>query len=192
MNAPLQRAVLCFACLVLAACVPKSKHPLSDPALAKPDLGLVGTWHEKDADDEVMVISVKDSHWMHVEDRKKGHTADSYDFFVTEIDGCHFLNAIHFDTDSQGNASREGYYIVRYKLSGHLLSTWHLSEDKLTNAIETGKIRGKIEQDKNPPHVDTEITLQESTANLAKYFHERGPKSLFSNEHSDLYRIDGK
>ena len=192
MKTCLVRVVPLILCLLLVSCVPQSKHPLSDPSTARPDLALVGSWHEKDADDEVMVVTVKDDHWMHVEDRKKGHATDSYDFFVSEIDGCHFLNALHLDAASQGRSTSDGYYLVRYKISGRRLSTWHLNDDKLTDAIESGRLKGKIEQDKNPPHVDTDITLLDSTANLVKYFHEHGPKSLFSDDHSDLYRLESK
>jgi hypothetical protein len=185
-------------CLLLSACTTMSENPLSSPGSARPDPALVGSWQEKGDKDEILEFTIKDAHWMHLEDRKKDRPPESYDLFVTEIDGFRFLNVQYYDTDDKGHPVKQGYYLVRYEISGKRLATWWLDQDKAANAIRTGRLKGIIHQDKNPmmvgkpPHPDVDVTLQDSGANLIKFIRQAGAKAIFSDRHSDLYRVDRK
>src|SRR5579859_3972891 len=117
-------------CLLLTSCVVTSDNPLSAPEKAKPDPALVGQWQNKDDPSETYVFSIKDEHWMHIEDRKKDHPPESYDFFTTKVGENTFLNVIHLGKDDQGQPTHEGYFIVRYRVSAdHVLTTFYIDQD---------------------------------------------------------------
>ena len=185
-----------FLCLLLTSCITTSENPLSSPETAQPDPKLVGSWHEKGDTDETLEFTTKGAHGMHLEDRKKNKPPESYDMFVTVIDGNRFLNVQYFDKDDKGHAAKCGYYIVHYKVSGRILSTWWLDQDKTAEVVRTGKLKGIFQQDKNPmmignpPHPDVNVTLQDSGANMVKFIRNAGPKALFSDKADEMFRVE--
>ncbi len=183
-------------CLLLTACVTISENPLSSPETAQPDPKLVGTWQEKGDADETMAFTIKDAHWMHLEDRKKNHPSESYDLFITVIDGHRFLNALRLGNDDQGHPLKKAYFILRYEASDRVFSTWMIDQDKAADAVRSGKLKGTIHQDKNamkvgdPPHPDFDVELQDSGENMVKFIQHAGPKALFSDKRSEMIRVE--
>ena len=177
-------------CLLLTSCEVISEHPLSSPKTARPDPKLVGRWHEKGVTDETLEFTMKDAHWMHLEDRKKNRPTESYDLFVTVIDGNHFLNARHIDKTDPSGATKSDYFIVRYEVTDHVLSTWWMDEDKVEAAIQSGRLKGIVDEDKkdNRPHPDVDVTLQDTGENLVKFIRHTSTEALFSDKNSELYR----
>ena len=189
---PLVGSILC---LLLSSCVATSENPLSSPETAQPDPKLVGTWHEKGDPDpnETYEFTVKDAHWMHVEDREKDKPPESYDMFVTVIDGNRFLNVRHVGLDEQGHPFKKEFFIMRYEVTSHVFSTWMLDQDKAAEDVRSGKLKGTIHQNQstvgNPPHPDVDVFLQDSGTNLVKFIHENGPKALFSEKPGKMLRV---
>lgn len=181
-------------CLLLSSCVATSENPLSSPETAQPDPKLVGIWHEKGDSDETYEFTVKDAHWMHVEDRKKDKPSESYDMFVTVIDGNCFLNARHVGLDEQGHPFKKEYFIMRYEVTSHVFSTWMLDQDKAADSVRSGKLKGTIHENQstvgNPPHPDVDVFMQDSGANLVKFIQHNGPKALFSDKPGVMLRVE--
>jgi hypothetical protein len=180
----------------MTGCVTVSDNPLSSPEASRPDPNLIGTWHEKGVTDETIEFTMTDAHWMHVKDTKKDKPASEYDLLATTIDGQHFFSCRPVGLDEQGHRFKEQYYIFRYEISGKTFSQFWLDQDKAAAAIRSGKLKGVIHQlDKvtmggNPPHPDFDVTLQDSTENLAKFIQKEGPKALFNDKSSELVRMD--
>jgi hypothetical protein len=180
--------------LLLTSCEVTSENPLSSPATAQPDPKLVGRWHEKGAKDEILEFTVKDAHTMRLEDRKRNQPSESYDVFVSIIGGHHFLNARHIDNDDPSGATKSDYFIVRYEVSDHILTTWWLDQDKVAEAINSGRLQGVVRQDKDsskaghPAHSDVDVTLRDSGRNLANFIRRNSVDALFSDKSSELYR----
>jgi len=187
---PLAGSILC---LLLSSCVATSENPLSSPETAQPDPKLVGTWHEKCDADETFEFTVKDVHWMHVEDRKKDKPAEFYDLFITVIDGNRFLNVRHVGLDEQGHPFKKEYFVMRYEVTDHVFSTWMLDQDKAAEAVRSRKLKGRVHQNQstvgNPPHPDVDVFLQDSGANVAKFIHDNGPRALFTDKPSEMVRV---
>jgi len=181
-------------CLLLTSCVTTSEYPLSSPGTAQPDLKLVGTWHEKGDNDETYEFTVKDAHWMHIENRKEDKPPESYDMFVTVIDGNRFLNVRHVGNDEQGHPFKKEFFILRYEVTDHVLSTWMLDQDKAAAAVRSGKLKGTIHQNQsmvgNPPRPDVDVFLQDSGENMVKFIHENGPKALLSDKADKMLRVE--
>ena len=196
MKTPLFPVLGMLACLLLVSCVTVSRHPLSSPETAVPDPKLIGSWHAKGDSDEVMEFTVKNEHWMHLEDRKKNRPTDSYDLFATVIDGDQFLNVRYKGKDEDGE-NVKCYYIIRYKISGDRLTTWWMDLDKTAAAVRSGKLKGTVKEDKKlmvgqPPHPDVDVTLKDSGENIVKLIRSAGVDALFSKKGDDLYRIAPK
>jgi hypothetical protein len=181
-------------CLLLSACVATSENPLSSPETAQPDPKLIGTWHEKGDNNESYEFTLKDAHWMHVEDRKNDKPVESYDMFVTVIDGNRFLNVRHVGLDEQGHPFKKEYFVMRYEVTNHVFSTWMLDQDKAAAAVRSGKLKGTVQENQskvgNPPHSDVDVFLQDSGANMVKFIHENGPKALFSDKPCVMLRVE--
>ena len=183
-------------CLLLTSCVTTSEYPLSSPEMAQPDPKLVGTWHEKSDNDETFEFTVKDAHWMHIKGRKKDKPGDSYDTFVTVIDGNRYLNVRLLGKDEQGHPPKKEFFLFRYEVAGHVLTTWDIDQDKADEAVRTGKLKGTIRQDKNamkvgnPPHPDFDVLLQDSGVNMVKFIQHARPKALFSDKASEMVRVE--
>jgi len=183
-------------CLLLTSCVTTSDNPLSSPDAAQPDPKLIGTWHEKGDNDETMEFTIKDAHWMHVEDRKKDKPSESFDLFVTLIDGHRFLNVIHVGNDEQGHPFKKEFFIIRYEAANKLFTMWLIDQDKAATAVRAGKLKGTIREDKNgmmtgnPPHHDFDVELQDSGENMVHFLQHEGPKALFSDKPSEMIRVE--
>lgn len=191
------RLLVGFAsCPLLTSCIATSENPLSSPDTAVPDPKLVGTWHEKGDNDETLEFTVKNAHWMHLEDRKTNKPPESYDMFVTVIDGHRFLNVRPLGNEDQGLPPNKEYYIIRYEVTDHVFSTWWLDQDKAAEVVRSGKLKGTIRQNKNPsmigkpPHPDVDVVLQDSGANMVKFIRHAGFKSLFSDDASKMIRVE--
>jgi hypothetical protein len=181
-----------IACLLLTSCVTTSENPLSSPETAQPDPKLVGTWHNNGDADESFVLTVKDAHWMHIENRKKDKPTESYDMFVTVIDGHRFLNVRQLGNDEQGHPFKKEFFLIRYQVTDHVLSTWFMDQDKADEAVRSGKLKGTIHPGKNPTMAgpDEDVVLQDSGANIVKFIQHGGPKALFSDDASEMIRAN--
>jgi hypothetical protein len=174
--------------LALSSCVVDSDHPLISPAVAQPDPQLVGTWHTKAKVDEIITFSIKNAHWMHVEDVKAGKPAETHDFTVAVINGERYMQFHHYDE------SMPEYAFLRYRMiAGRgVMTTWSMDSDKAARLVRAGALKGVVHQTSSkgsPKWTNVDVTLTAGSPALAKFLGEDGPHTLFSNEGSNLYRL---
>ena len=105
--------------LALAGCPFTSDTPLSDPASARPDSRLIGTWrtHDKESGDwHSLTILAFDEHGM-VGFTTEGTSGkvDAFRAFPTVIGDETFLNFRELGKDAAGD-STEGWYFARYRI----------------------------------------------------------------------------
>ena len=201
---PLSLALGLASCLLLSSCNPvDSLRPLSSPATAQPDPQLVGTWvMKKDPDQTMLRFSIVKGAWMRVDitsakdaaKRKSAGKPESYDFFPTTIGKNHFLNVVMIEKDAQGDSVKH-YVFLRYEFSfGHKLQMWIMDEDEVSDAIDDGKLKGIVHEDKDlmvgkPPHPDADVTIQDTSANIVKFIQGADLDDLFENKLNTLYRV---
>src|SRR5258707_13738138 len=159
MKTPLFPALGLALCLLLSSCVTESHNPLSSPNTAPVDKRLLGDWFEK-KDGDTFRFSIKKEHWMHVvitpkqtdTKNKPGmvdHKPEEYDFFPTVIGTNTFLNIQMIGKNDQGHPTKS-YVFLRYSISpDHVLQMWMLNQDATAAAVQAGKLKGIVHQDKN-------------------------------------------
>ncbi len=119
-----QFALLAFLVLALSGCPFTSETPLSDPAAARPDSRLFGTWrtHDMESGDwNTLTILPFDEHAMvgFTSEGTSGKVA-AFRAFPTAIGEEMFLNFRELGKDDAGG-SPEGWYFARYRLVGDRL-----------------------------------------------------------------------
>lgn len=163
-------------CLTLAACVPNSQCPLSNPGDSHFDPKLIGDWLDK-KDQETYRITAKDGSWMHVDVLKNGTQTDSYNFYSTTIGKNTFANVIFTNKDNPA-LPPTGYTFIRYSTSeAGTLKMWSLSSDATAAAVRAGKLNGSVSADK-----DKDVYLTDDPATLVKFFQKANLDKLFTNE----------
>lgn len=201
MKTPLSLALGSALCLLLTSCVTDSLNPLSSPDTAHADSRLLGDWFDKDQDTH---FSVTKGPWMHVVITTKqaapnGRPSmidlkpEAYDFFPTVIGKDTFLNVQMIGKDDQGHPTKS-YAFLRYSISSdHVLQMWMMSEDLLAAAIRAGKLKGVVKPtgfiSGQAAHVDVDVTLLDTTANIVKFIQSMDVTELFSEKMEPLYRV---
>jgi hypothetical protein len=109
-------ALLAVLVLSLGGCPFTSSRPLSDPAAARPDSRIFGTWRTQDPEtgewNALTILPFNDSEMVGFAlDRTKG-TVDAFRVFPTAIAGESFLNF------QQLGGQDEGWYFARYQVDG--------------------------------------------------------------------------
>lgn len=187
-------------CLLLTSCVTDSVNPLSSPDTAKADPRLVGDWRGgTDDDPNTCHFSITKAPWMHVdiihpkEKSEPNELPDSYDFFPTVLGKETFLNVVMVGKDTQGHPTKS-YMILRYKFTNdHVLHMWMLSDEKAAAAVRTGKLKGLIKDNGpalgQPGRRDFDVTLQDTSGNVARFIQGSDLDDLFNNKLNGFYRV---
>jgi len=188
--------------LLLTSCF-DSKVPLSDPQKAKSDDHLLGAWRfrgdsgemnyyhfgrlgEKLPASVLRVVNVQ-----HMPDGKM-QQADLL-VFPTTLGGKTYLNVAEIKPSQLTALEEKGwtaeavdaYLILRYQITGDVLTLQWIDGDAKKRAIEAGKIKGAIEKDQDG---NTRFHFTDTTENLARFVAESGD-TLFSKDALRLERV---
>ncbi len=185
-------ALACLLALLLAACVPVSNRPLSDPAAARLAPELAGVWTARiEHEQAVLHILFRDERLAEllVTAERRGTEGPrgewmAFTFFPSRIGGHDYVN-LRYVTQSGANQAEppEGYLFAHYRLSpDDGLDVWTMSADSAKQAIQDG-LAGEVKKGK---WVD-EVRFTASTAELAAYLASHDPKMLFT-EHLGTFR----
>lgn len=180
--------------LLLAACVPVSNRPLSDPAAARLAPELAGIWTATIEDEEAgLHILFRDEGLAELlvtaarrrDDGPRGEWM-AFTFFPSRIGGHDYAN-LRFVAQSGKNQATppDGYIFAHYRFSpGGDLDVWTMSADSARQAIRAG-LAGEVKKGK---WVD-EIRFTASTAELAAYLASHDPKTLFVDHMGRFRRL---
>ncbi|MDP6707392.1 MAG: hypothetical protein QF893_13695 [Alphaproteobacteria bacterium] len=189
----LGRAVMAAAvALLLAACVPVSNQPLSDPATARLTPELAGVWTARIENEQAgLHILFRDERLAELllTAERRGNEGPrgewmAFTFFPSRIGGHDYVN-LRYVTQSGANQAEppEGYLFAHYRLSPDgSLDVWTMSAGGAKQAIQSG-LAGEIKKGK---WVD-EVRFAATTAELAAYLASHDPKTLFA-EHMGTFR----
>jgi hypothetical protein len=182
-------------CLLLASCL-DSKSPLSDPQQAKADARLAGVWRLEEGADvtyyhvgrlgEGFPKGMMGALWItHSEGGKLAMDAVRTVVFPTTNAESTYLNVGVVDEGkwraSEEKPSKElrwhpeiveGYFICKYQVKGDTLVLQRMDADAKAQAIKSGVIKGRIDEN-NPIITDTtENLLRFVTAHDKELFKE--------------------
>ena len=117
-----------------AGCIAEFVHPLSDPAKAKVDVALLGTWESVDKDDDtIFEIARKDQHWIALSQTNEPDSVG----FTSVVGDRKYLNM------KQDNGR---YILVEYQVTPQgQLNVWLLDDDVFEQAIKSGRLKGSLE-----------------------------------------------
>lgn len=178
--------------MFLAACGAVSVHPLSDPEKAVNDQRLSGLWTAKIDNELVFAHFVnKDestTEIVTVSSRENGNGDWTvFSMFPSRIGGESYMNVrlvIH-NGEAAGD-DEKSYGLVRYRISKDgVLKVWRMSEKKLIEDIESGKLKGEV---KKGSWVN-DVIITAPTDQLARYVRNSDPKRLFDELIGSLRRI---
>ncbi len=192
------------ACLLFASCI-DSTVPLSAPDTSVADERLLGDWRLRGDDGSVndyRVVAAGDKLPASVmrltgHARKPDDTTEQFEpllFFPTTIGQTTYLNVIEGKETIVKQIEDKGwtaetvnaYRIFRYRFEGQMLVVHIMDTDAKRRFIESGKIKGVIE--KNKDGFVTNICFQDTSENLARFVTEVGD-SLFSKDEIRLQRV---
>jgi hypothetical protein len=188
--------------LLFPSCV-DSKVPLSDPQKVKPDDRLTGVWrfrgdggemtyyHVGRAEEKLPASVIRVISVQHMPDGRmqQGELL----VFPTTLGGKTYLNVAEIKPSQLKLLEEKGwtadavnaYLILRYQVTGDVL-TFHLMDGETKRkAIEAGKIKGVIEKDQDG---NTRAYFNDTSQNLGKFVAQAGD-TLFSKDVLRLERV---
>lgn len=170
--------------LLVAACVPETVHPLSDPASAKIDTRLSGLWSGNigesfvfahflpKGDGEMEIVTVA---------REKDESAhwSVFSMFPSRVAGNDYMNVkLLVDDGRPQDQDDQGFVLCRYEVDGDGgLTVWRIDEAAAIADIEQGKVGGKVRRGK----WTTNVRITAPTAELGPYVAAADPKRLFAD-----------
>lgn len=174
------------------ACVPESRHPLSEPESSVIDQRLVGLWVGRFGDANAYLHFVPKSEnemaIIAVSRGAEGVAGWSVFTMVSGAIGETWYMSVKGRLDD-GEPWREGgggFFLCRYRISAQgELSLWLLEAEAAAAAI-AGGLRGRVE--KGRFFDDIEITA--ATAELAAYVAAADPETLFSDPIGSFRRLE--
>lgn len=194
---------LAALCLLFTSCF-DSKVPLSDPGKSKADERLAGSWRGRNDDGSVndyrfaraggklpaSVMRLTGSN------RKPDGTIEQFEpllLFPTTIGEKTYLNACDGKEQQVKLLEEKGwtgetvtaYSIFRYQVTGDKMTVQWMDGDAKKRAIESGKIKGKIEKDQ---YGNDRAHFTDTTENLVKFIAAAGD-DLFSKDGLKLERV---
>ncbi|MEI9896896.1 MAG: hypothetical protein WDN28_24325 [Chthoniobacter sp.] len=202
MNIRLLPALLAAATLLFAGCLPESKNPLSTPATSTIDPRLEGIYvARRDKKDDDLAGwhfhyrgakaagqgPARATPWLEVldiEHRQDGALkGNAYRVLTTHLGGHDYMSFIVVGGDRNQYATQ--YSFARYEVSwtGDI-RIWLVNSDVLTQAIQSGKLRGTVKTSHGK-----DILLTDSTAHLAAFVAASDPSVLFSGKPLALHRV---
>jgi hypothetical protein len=189
-----------LSCLLLTSCVTDSVNPLSSPDKSRADERLVGDWRDgTDSDRSTCHITITKAPWMHVDIIPDPHSSqandvpESYDFFPSVIGKDTFLNIVSVGKDDKG-APTKTYQFFRYTVSDdHVLKVWGMSNKLTAAAVRAGKLKGLLKPSgytvDQPPRPDFDVTLQDTSANIATFIQGSNIDALFGGKATSYDRV---
>lgn len=195
--------LLVAACSLLLTSCFDTKNPLSDPQKSKADDRLSGVWRFRGDNGEMnyyhighggekLPASVMRAFF--VQHRTDGTMqCGELLIFPTSIGDQTYLNAAE-STPSQlvlleekgwTNEAINKYLILRYQITGDVLTLQLIDQEAKNRAVEAGKIKGMSEKDRDG---NTRVHFTDTTENLAKFVAEAGD-DLFSKDMLRLERV---
>jgi hypothetical protein len=182
-------------CLLLTGC-DDSTTPLSDPQTSKADERLVGVWQQNNGDvfyhightdktfpKGMMRVVMVTHHEAGVD------PPDEYLAYSTVLGNKAYLNVV-IDEEQVKVLNAKGwktdvvksYTFMKYQLDGDTLTVWTIDETAKQKAIESGKIKGVIEDYKPAMFTDT-------AENIARYIADAGDSLWITKEPGRLERV---
>jgi len=105
--------------LALSGCPFTSDRPLSDPATARPDSRLVGSWRTPDRKsgewNTLMIVPFDEHEMVGMTPEGTSGRVDVFRLFRTDVGTESFLNFRQLKGDEEG--SPEGWYFARYRIA---------------------------------------------------------------------------
>lgn len=201
-------ALLAFALLglTLAACIPTSQHPLSDPATSTPDNQLSGLWLRGDQTEQ-QYLHIGRAHqpldparsevepglmrfWMITHHLSEGRLSEPFSmhFFSTQLGDRLFANlAVPPEGSTPGiPAKPQGYMIVTYQVDGDQLTVRLMDLDVAASLVESGKLAGNVEREPEKNRV-TKVTITSPTPQLAELLSVTDLDRLFPTDRKSVY-----
>lgn len=178
----LLRRWLLPALLVAVSCGPPgSKHPLTDPAAAKADPRLAGTFvGALEGARTVLHLFPKTGASLDLvlvgDDKEKGAAVLVFDAFPSVVGGRTYLNLR--SKTFQGPYGEdpklaEEWIFARYEVSPRgALTLWVMTEDEVKAAVEAGKLQGQV--------TEGDVHLTASSPELAAFVAAADPAKLFN------------
>jgi hypothetical protein len=180
-----------------------SKNPLSDPQTSKADGRLAGVWRTRNEGgdvsyyhigflgDNIPVGVMRVVTATHSPDGKLNPPGE-FLLFRTTLGQADYLNLTAAKEEQVKRIQASGwdpaivgdYLLFKYRVEGDKLLVWPVDGDAKRRAIESGKLKGTIEQRGD----DTKVRLTDTTENLARYVASAGD-SLFSQDAVRLERV---
>lgn len=169
--------------LILAACVPETVHPLSDPAQAKADSRLAGLWSIRIENEDMFLHFIPRSDgWTEIVSVSYRNNREAGDWtvfrmFPTRIDGRDYMN-VRFIAEAEERSKSKRFYLARYQLAQDgALTLWSMGRKPAIAAIKAG-LRGTV---KKGSFVD-EVIVKANTAALVEYLHRADVENLFGHK----------
>jgi hypothetical protein len=173
---------------ILSGCgVVQSVQPLSSPRMAVADKRLEGLWRETGVRGNVYYYFsfAADSHgtvMIFGTDPKSGFAQFKYDFFVTPAGKEGYLNLSHLVTDGPNGAffkpEGDNYFFAKYRFNWlGQLEYWPVMGDVFGKAVESHKLRGKADYDKQDDSYDN-IYLTDSSQHVFDFINSSKPKDV--------------
>ena len=201
-NRILQLIPVAALCLLFTSCV-DSKVPLSDPNMSKPDERLAGVWRKWDdvgggpyyhfarAGDKLPASVMRMASNSHKSDVTTEQSVPLL-LFPTTIGDKTYLNVADGREPQTKLVEEKGwtpdtvtaYLIVRYQVTGDVLTMQGIDGDAKKRAIQAGKIKGAIARDSSGA---IRVFFTDTTENLAKFITAAGD-DLFSKDVLKLER----
>lgn len=176
--------------LILAACVPETVHPLSDPAQAKVDSRLAGPWSARiDNEDVFLHFIPRSDGWTEIVSVSYRNNREAGDWLVfrmfpTRIDSRDYMN-VRFIAEAEERSKSKRFYLARYRLGQDgALTLWSMGGKPAIAAIKGG-LRGTV---KKGSFVD-EIIVKANTAELVEYLRRTDVENLFGRKIGVFRRV---
>jgi hypothetical protein len=175
---------------LLSGCaVVQSVQPLSSPRAAIADQRLAGLWQERDTKGShcyYYFSFAADGHgtlMMFGTDPKTGLGQIKYDFFVTPAGKGGYLNLSHETEEGMGTSGffkprGDNYFFVKYRyLWTGQLDYWPVMGDAFGNAVDSHKLQGRTEYDKQHSSYRN-IFLTDSSRHILDFIESSKPNDV--------------
>jgi hypothetical protein len=172
------------AALMLAGCLPvTTKTPVGTTTGLKADPALYGTWKgydPKGKDDTPIFFHFfkgKADRMQAAMVQAAGAKDDgitAFDITTASLGKNRFINAVITDDKGTPADAAAKSFPVLYTLKGRTLTLYLVDEDKATEAVKTGKIKGTID-----PGVGGDVTITEDAKELDALMAKPEAKNIF-------------
>lgn len=175
------KLLVALSLAVVSCGPPRSSHPLSDPAAAKPDPRLVGLWTGLvNGSKATLQVFAKTGASLDLvlvgDDGEKGAAVLTFDAFPSALGGKTYLNlrAKTFHAWADGFDLSPDYIFARYELTKDgALSLAVMDDAPVKKAVAAKTLAGTV--------ADDDVTLSASTKDLAEFVRTAKPDELFSS-----------